>query len=136
MKQSRDVQAFKNELRNYTYYLSRVVSLNNSIEYTYEKLGGLHGVDPSKEPIHAMPDPNLEWKLRDDIERYEASMRRFQAKIDDIDLVLSKMETSLREAICDVYARGHTVVKVADKMFLSPSGLKRRMDKEIKKALV
>lgn len=133
--QTDDVRAFKNELRNYNYYLSRIVTLANSIEFVFERLGGVRGIDPSKEPIHAMPDPDLEWKLRDQIEIYEAEKRRYEAKAGEIDQVLSRMETSVREAVIEVYANGKTVMKVADKMYLSPSGLKRRIDKAIKKAL-
>lgn len=133
--QTDDVRAFKNELRNYNYYLSRIVTLANSIEFVFERLGGVRGIDPSKEPIHAMPDPDLEWKLRDQIEIYEAEKRRYEAKAGEIDQILNKMETSVREAVIEVYANGKTVMKVADKMYLSPSGLKRRIDKAIKKAL-
>lgn len=133
--QTDDVRAFKNELRNYNYYLSRIVTLANSIEFVFERLGGVRGIDPSKEPIHAMPDPDLEWKLRDQIEIYEAEKRRYEAKAGEIDQILGKMETSLREAVIEVYANGKTVMKVADRMYLSPSGLKRRIDKAIKKAL-
>ena len=62
-----EVRAFKNELRNYTYYCSRIASLEESIEFMYDRLGGVRGVDPSKEPLHSAPSKEYEYMLRDKI---------------------------------------------------------------------
>jgi len=133
--QKEQVKAFKNELRNYTYYCSRVVSLQNSIEYTYEKLGGVRGIDPSKEPTHAMPNKNLEYKLRDDIERYEAKLKRYKEKVEDINETLGRMEEAVREALIMVYVKGEHFTKVAKIYYLSPTGLQKRMNRAIEDAI-
>lgn len=133
--QDEEVRAFKNELRNYTYYLSRIVTLENSIEFLYDRLGGVRGIDPSKEPLHAMPNKEMEWKLRDDISKLEAKKKRYENHLTEIERILGRMEPTLRWAVIEVYAKNNTIESVARKLFLSHNGLARRMDKEIKKAL-
>jgi len=134
--QSQSVRAFKNELRNYNYYLSRLVSLDNSIEWVYDRLGGVRGVDPSKEPTHnGVPNKDLEYKLRDDIERYEQEKTLVRAKVDYIDKILSRMKTELKCAVMSVYVEGKSFVLVSRKMYLSPNGLQKRINKAIEKAL-
>lgn len=129
------VKAFKNDLRRYKYDQTRLVALKNSIEWTYERLSGVHGIDPSKEPIHGLPNKELEWKLRDDIDRYERQLKRTQERIDEVDEILARIETTLRTAIIEVYVDGRQVVYVADKMFISPNGLLKRINKAIEEAL-
>ena len=133
--QSLEIKAFKNELRNYNYLCSRIVSLENSIEFCYDRLGGVRGVDPSKEPVHAMPNKELEYKLRDDISKFEALLAQKVAQKVEIDRTLDRMENDVREAVFKVYAMGYSCVKVADEYFLSSTGLQKRMNKAIKEAL-
>lgn len=133
--QKDSVRAFKNELRNYTYYLSRQVTLERAIEFTYDLLGGVRGVDPSREPLHTMPDPDREWQLRDEIDRYEAELARYRAKSCEIETVLGKMETSLKQAVMAVYVHGEHMDKVGREMSLSPNGLSKRINKAIEMAL-
>ena len=133
--QSKEVRAFKNELRNYAYWKSRLVTLSNSIEYCYERLGGVRGIDPSKEPTHAMPNKELEYKLRDDIERYRHDLERFTRRIEEVDIVLARIDKDLAEAIRNVYIERQQMRKVADKFYLSYNGLSYRMDKAIQEAL-
>lgn len=129
------IRAFKNELRNYNYYLSQLVSLTNSIEYCFDRLGGVRGIDPSKEPIHSPPNKELEYKIRSDIERYEQLKTLTQAKIDYVDEILARMEIDVRMAIKSVYVEGNHIVKTSEKLFISPTGLHKRMNKAIEKAL-
>lgn len=133
--QTEEVKAFKNELRNYNYYLHKAITLSEEIEECYDRLGGVRGIDPSKEPLHIAPNTEMEWRLRDQIETYEAEKARYTAKANEIIRILDRIERPLRMAIKAVYADGQTVLKVSDWMYLSPSGLKRRMDNAIKKAL-
>lgn len=134
--QSEDVKAFKNELRNYNYYLSRIRTLTNSIEWCYDRLGGVRGIDPSKEPTHAVPNKDIEYKLRDDIERLEHLKGLVQAKVDYIEQTLDRMETPLRLAVIEVFANHRTIRSIATGMYLSETGLRKRINKEIKKALI
>lgn len=133
--QKDSVRAFKNELRNYNYYLYRVTSLENSIEFLYDRLGGVKGVDPSKEPTHSQPNKELEWKLRDDISRLETKKRIVEAKILGIDEILDLIDDPLQTAVKSVYIHGEKCIKVASDLFLSSTGLQKRMNKAIEEAL-
>ena len=133
--QKDSVRAFKNELRNYTYYLSRIVSLENSIEFLYDRLGGVRGIDPSKEPLHTVPNKEMEWKIRDDISKLEKTKERTEAKVMEIDSVLNRIESPLRNAIINIYVVGKQVKNTCDYYYLSPSGLVSRMNKAIEEAL-
>lgn len=135
MRQTDDVRAFKNELRNYNFYLHRLSSLEDSIDFIYHRLGGVKGIDPSKEPIHAMPNKELEWKLREDIEILEAKKSLLETKTNYIDSILAEIEIPLREAIMAVYCEGKTMERVGRKYHLSSSGLNKRIIIALKKAL-
>ena len=133
--QPMEVKAFKNELRNYTFYLHEISTIENSIEFIYDKLGGVRGVDPSKEPIHALPNKELEWKLREDITKLEAKKILLERKKEYIDSILILLENDLREAVFAVYCEGKTMQSVSLKYNLSTSGLNKRITVALKKAL-
>lgn len=82
-----------------------------------------------------MPNKDLEYKLRDDIERYEARLRLVESKIRYIDMILDRMDLPIRQAVIMVYARGSHVESVSEEYFLSPNGLMKRMNKAIEEAL-
>ena len=130
-----EVRAFKNELRNYAYYTSRVASLTDSIEFLYERLGGVKGIDPSKEPTHSLPNKDMEYKLRDDISLLDSKRSRLTNKIREIDELLDLMDYDIRMAIKMVYIYGKQVKSVADEYYMSSSGLAKRMDRAIEMAI-
>jgi len=133
--QSIQVKAFKNELRNYNYYLQRETSLVNSVEFLYDRLGGVRGVDPSKEPIHAMPNKEMEWKLRDDISKLEAKLSLLRAKIAYIDQILNRMEKEQRQAVKAVFCDSHRMEDECKKYHYSPQGFNHYINKAIEGAL-
>ena len=130
-----EVKAFKNELRNYTYLCYVISTLENSIEYCYDRLGGVRGIDPSKEPTHSQPNKELEYKLRSDIEHYESILKQKINQKVEIDRILDKIETPLRMAIINVYIKGNRVEDIARDMYLSHNGLYKQMNKAIMEAL-
>lgn len=133
--QKESVRAFKNELRNYQFYLSRVRKLYQSIDACFDKLGGVRGIDPSKEPLHTLPNKDLEYALRDEIEFYERQKKLLEAKILYIDQILAKMEEPTRTAVIEVYVKGRPIAVVCNEMYISSSGLQKRMNKQIELAL-
>lgn len=133
--QTKQVIAFKNRLRNYTFDLSRIVKLDEDIELCYHKLGGVKGIDPSKEPTHCQMDKDIEYKIRDDIEKYEALRKTYESNILYVDSVLELIEEETRQAIKDVYIYGKNMFKVASKLYISKSTLRDRMDYRIKLAI-
>lgn len=130
-----EVKAFKNELRNYRYYQERVRSLTDSIEECYYQLSGLKGVDPSRIPMHTAPNLEFQYKIRDSISRYEAERSRLASEIEYVDEILSRIETSLKQAVINVYINGESIEAIANQMFLSHNGLYKRMNQAIKEAL-
>jgi hypothetical protein len=135
MKQPESVRAFKNELRNYRFYIERAVELEDKIEFLYDRLGGVRGIDPSKEPLHIMPNRDIEWKIRDDISKLDAQMSLVRAKIRYVDQILAKMEEPVKTAIICVYIDKKKTDVVAVQMWISPSGLMKKMNKAIEEAL-
>ena len=135
MAQSEKVRAFKNELRNYNYNIKRLIFLDEKIESCYEMLGGVRGIDFTKEPIHSPPNKELEYKIRDDIERYRRLKERTEDKVKYCDEILAKMETDVRWAITSVYVDGRQIRNIALKMFLAHSTLQKRINKAIEEAL-
>ena len=136
MAQSESVRAFKNDLKSYHYNLSRIVTLQNSIDFCYHKLGAdVRAIDYSREPSNSVPNKELEYKLRDDIERYEHLKAIFQMKVRYVDEILARIETNVREAIINVYVEHKKMEKVAPKHNISTNGLQYRIDKAIEGAL-
>ena len=135
MGQSEKVRVFKNELRNYNYYVSQIDKLQESIDVCYHRLGGVRAIDYSKEPNHSLPNKELEYKLREDIERYEQKKTLTEQKIKYIDEILGRMENDVKWAVKCVYVEGKQMRNVAYKIFVGHSTLQHRIDKAIEKAL-
>lgn len=133
--QKEEVGAFKNELRNYNYYLSRVKTMEASIEFLYDRLGGVRGVDPSKEPLHTMPNKEMEYKLRDDISRLDAQKARFERHLQEIDEVLNRMGNDERWGVFKVYAERKRLEDICKIFHYSPSGFRSRLERAIEEAL-
>ena len=136
MKQSAGVRSFKNELRNYSFYLSRVEALQSLIDMCYEHLPGyVHGVDPSRIPSMSVPNKDLEYRLRNEIEHHERNKSLTEAKIHYCDEILDLMENELRTAIKRIYIDGEHMSSIAMKMYLSTNALQNRINREIERVL-
>ncbi len=133
--QSEKVRAFKNELRNYKFCLYEITTLENSIEFLYDRLGGVRGIDPSKEPLHTMPNKEMEWKIRDDITKLDRKLSLRRAEKERVESIMAEVEKSLSDAIFEVYVLGNRTDYVARKMSLSPNGLHRRINKALERVL-
>lgn len=133
--QKEEVKAFKYELRNYRFILTDISTLERSIEYLYERLGGVRGVDPSREPSHVMPDKDLEYKLRDDISRLEAKLSLRRKEKERVDQILARIEWPIDEAIKEIYIKGRRTEDVAIVMYLSANGLHYRINRAIERSL-
>lgn len=134
--QSENVKAFKNELRNYNFYLTRIKKINSLIEYCYSLLPqSVHAIDYSQPVIHGAPNKDNEYRIRDDISKHEANVKSTQVKINEVDEILALMETSLKRAVIDVYVEGKRIEDIAILHHLSIGGLQYRIDKEIERCL-
>lgn len=140
MKQHEEVKAFKNELMNYHAYKHRVTKLNELIEYCYHMLGGIKGVDTSKEPSQShVHNLDVEYKIRDEIELHSKKIERTQIKINDIESVLKKIGELegewVAEATFKMYADGVSSRKLGSKYGYAPSSILYIINKGIRKAL-
>ena len=106
------------------------------IEEIYDRLGGVRAIDPSKEPTHSPPDKDLEYALRNQISKYEHRKNVLTLQIQWVDEILDRIEKPLCDAIKSVYARNETIAKKAEEIGLSETGLRKRMNKAIQKALI
>ena len=130
-----NIRAFKNELRNYNYYLSRLTTLTESIEFFYYQLGGVKGKDPTKERTHVPPNKEYEWRLREQITILEQERDRVAKNIDYIQSILAQIKKPLRTAVFEVYCEGKTIHSVSLKMNLSSSGLDAQITKALRRVL-
>ena len=136
MKQSKRVKAFKNELRAYEFNLSRIEALQSLIDICYSHLpGSVHGLDPSKIPMNPAPNKDLEYRIRNEIDRHERNKALTEAKVKYCDDILIQMETELRHAVKRIYIHGDTMESVARKMYLSTNALQNRINREMERVL-
>ena len=140
MKQHAEVRAFKNELMNYYVYKERITKLNNLIEYCYHMLGGIKGIDTTKEPSQShIKNLDAEYKIRDEIELHTRKIERTQNKINEIEQILNSIEALegewVRLATFKVFAQGYTYAKVGETYGYSPSNVRYIVNRAIKKAL-
>lgn len=136
MKQSIYLLAFKNEMRNYLFYKSKIAKLEELVERCYDMLGGVRAIDTSKEPIHSPPNKDVEYRIRDEIEKHLKNISITELRLKEVDDTLQKIKNEeMRGAIVDVYINGCSITKVSEQMFLSPSGLAKSMNKELKRVI-
>lgn len=133
--QSNRVKAFKNELRNYNYILFEISSLEENIEELYDRLGGVRGIDPSKEPLHTVPDKDLEYKLRDIISKLDAKLSLRRAEKERVEEIMGRVEKTLSDAIFRIYVLHARTDVVAGEMFISSNGLHHRINRALERAL-
>lgn len=135
MRQSEDVKAFKNELRNYLFYKRKITETLEAIDYHYHLLGGIKGVDPSHTPVHSPKNLDFEYDVRDKIESLNACLKRYEGKKKYLDSILCQMDEDICKATKSVYVDNRTFTSVCTEHFLSTTGLQKRINKEIAKAL-
>ena len=136
MKQSAKVRSFKNELRNYSFYLSRVEALQSLIDLCYESLpGSVHGLDPSKLPTSSVPNKDFEYRVRNEIERHERNKWLTEMNIKRCDEILDQMETELKTAVKRIYIDGEKMSKIAMELYLSTNALQNRINRELERLL-
>lgn len=133
--QKESVKAFKRDLATYQYKIKKQADLKFKIQECYDRLGGVRAVDPSREPTHSQKNLDVEYAIRDKIEALTAKLDRLCAQTSEIEQILDRIEIPVRWAVFEVYALEKTVRSQADKYFISESGLRKRMNRAIEKAL-
>lgn len=137
MKESADIKQFKNELRNYKYYLKQIEKWDERIDDLYNSLpGSVHSINPAV-PLQTggVPNKDFEYRVRDIISVYEAFRKPWEDKRDYVNKVLSFIETPLCDDIRAVYVEGRSLVEVAHPRYIIASSLRGRINRAIVKAI-
>lgn len=135
---SGSVEQFKNEMRNYNYYVSMLDSLEEKLENTYYELSGVKGVRYDKIPS-AYNKELIEQKrfdLMQKIDKLENEISRLSGEIEHIDSILECIENAhIKKAIIDVYVNGCAIADICKDYCLTPAGLLYQMNKSIKETI-
>ena len=134
--QGKDVEAFKNLMRNYQFNLDRVNKYQMQIEDCYAMLGAVpQSIDFAKVKTHSLPNKDFEYMLRDNIQYYKSRLDFYNAQIKFVNEKLNLMPVETRNMASDMFILGETEISVASRYFISPSGMRKRINKAIKKVL-
>lgn len=132
-----EVQAFKNELANYTIYSSMLRKHREKLDELYYELEGVKGIRYDKAP--SMPNKHLIMErlhyLSGEIEKTENEIERLCICLEHMENVLANMEHEIRRAIVDVYINGKAIIDICNEYNYSATGLHYQMNKCIQKAL-
>ena len=132
-----EVQAFKNELANYTIYSSMLRKHREKLDELYYELEGVKGIRYDKAP--SMPNKHLIMErlhyLSGEIEKTENEIERLCICLEHMENVLANMEHEIRRAIVEVYINKKRLIDVCVEHNYSDAGLHYQMNKTIQKWL-
>lgn len=127
---------FINELKCYNGYKKDLYKLKEKIDLLWHKIGGIKGVDPSKEPVRSVNKELLEQlKLEEleKIERLENEYKRIKSQIDSIDTKLSLMSEKVGNIYKAIYFDKKSFYKIAKINNCSIGAIRYLMLKEYEK---
>ena len=134
--QNRAVKAFKGRLKGYRYWQDRLKGQSELMQMCYDLLGASPKSPRFDDvPAHGPKDLDREYRIRTEIERIEPLLARAKDEVGYMDEILGKIETPLREAVIAIYADEKQLRSMADKLGYSKSGLERKINQAIEKAL-
>lgn len=130
----KDVDAFKNELRNYSYYQQNLKGTRKLIAYNEYLLSNVKGLDPSKEaggsPAVWVESEQFK-RISDELGRLNRHRELREAQIAHIETVMNRLSPEVRKACVEIYVNGKTYHEIAAERFVSMSGLYKQIDKEL-----
>ena len=97
-------------------------------------VGRIKGIQ--RPPLHSLPDKERENRIREAISRQEKFLKLTQAKINQIDRVLSSIDNPLKSTIKDIFLKGETLTAHSNNYNLSNVGLYKKINKAIEKAFL
>lgn len=110
--------------------------MESLIDICYSHLpGSMHGLDPSRIPMSSVPNKDLEYRIRNEIDHHEQNKRRTEEEIRYCDEILNRMEISLKQAVTHIYIKGQRMDSIAAQMFLSTNALQNRINRELERVL-
>lgn len=105
-----ELQAFRNEISNYNFYVEKIIKIKEEIDDRYYELFGVRGVDPSKESLENKNNNAIELKRLESIEKFdlfkkekEDEIKRLKSQIDHILKVLNQMDPLTSKIFISIY---------------------------------
>ena len=105
-----ELQAFRNEISNYNFYVEKIIKIKEEIDDRYYELFGVRGVNPSKESLENKNNNAIELKRLENIEKFdlfkkekEDEIKRLKSQIDHILKVLNKMDPLTSKIFISIY---------------------------------
>ena len=135
------VEAYKNELKNLWFYIRYINDIDNDIELMEYEMGGVKGVDYSKQSGTYNPDAieRKRLKLIEEYNRLLDKRKEIQEKERSICRVLNVMTKEDRDLVIDVVASRRRFRDVCKELNISSTATLANMindiiDEAIKKA--
>lgn len=132
------VNAYKNEIRKYSYYVNQLNAYKERKMLAEHEERGLIGKGTDIERVQGSPNPEVKaqrrLKLVDIVEECDIMIGQYQQKISSIDESIENMDKDIGQAIKHIYClKDSTLYDEAKKIGYSTKQLKRLIANEIEK---
>lgn len=132
------LEQFKNELRNYNYYVAMKKNYDEKLDDLWYQLSMVKGIRYDKEG--GSYDINLmnsyKFELMRKIDNLETEVERVNLQLAYLNNVLIKItDIELRQALVDVYCNKMSLRKASKKYYISHTALLKRFNKVLSEAL-
>lgn len=129
-----ELQAFRNEISNYNFYVEKIIKIKEEIDDRYYELFGVRGVDPSKESLENKNNNAIELKRLENIEKFdlfkkekEDEIKRLKSQIDHILKVLNKMDQLTSQIFISIYINNKSYAETCLRLNLIDSDNKPKI---------
>jgi predicted nuclease with TOPRIM domain len=130
---TKEAEAFKNRLRNYTFHLESIEELKEEINVMWYGLAGVKG--KGFETI--VPNTNqLIKELKrldagDKIETLEEQIKSHREELNKLDTMLNQINESDRELVKKKYIHNYTYHELSKKSYMAVNAIVYRIDKAL-----
>ena len=129
-----ELQAFRNEISNYNFYVEKIIKIKEEIDDRYYELFGVRGVDPSKESLENKNNNAIELKRLENIEKFdlfkkekEDEIKRLKSQIDHILKVLNQMDPLTSKIFISIYINNKSYAETCLRLNLIDSDNKPKI---------
>lgn len=129
----KQIEAFKNRLRNYTFLQEEIEELNEELEYRWYNLTGLKGVAFDRIGGTTNESVKSQKKLKeyDEIEKIEKHIASNKKELATLDKMINQMGKFEKVMTIDKYIHNYTYEELSARCYMDKSTLKRRLDREL-----
>ena len=122
----------KSELKNLKYLQRVVLGFDNKLAEIDHQLIGVSAIDPSKEQSKSFSASNRDVYMLSLIDRKQRIIKeraQFVTRVNKVLSFLDELDFEDRKIVTDVYIKGYTIESVSIYLYMSESGLKKRIDR-------